>query len=79
MPLMPKPSTVTVLPVPTFFVSKLALVLANVKLSPESMSLVSAAVASVVVSYTLSVAVALITRSFLVMAANVVVLPLVRL
>ena len=76
---MPKPATVTVLPVPTFFVSKLALVLAIVKLSPVSMSLLSVAAAVVVVSYTLSVAVALITRSFLVMAANVVVLPLVRL
>ena len=76
---MPKPLTVTALAVPTFLVSKSALVLLKVTLSPESMSLVSAVVASVVVSYTLSVAVELITRSFFVMAAVVVVLALVRL
>ena len=75
---MLKPTTVTVLPVPTFLVSNVAPVLLKVKLSPESRSLVSAVVASVVVSYTLSVAAELITRSFFVIFAVVVELELLR-
>ena len=75
---MPKPSTVTVLLVPTFLVSKLALTLLKAKLSPDSRSLLSVALAVVKLSYTLLAAVLLITRSFCVMSAVVVALVLVR-
>ena len=51
MPLMDKPATVTVLPVPTFLVSNVALVLAKVTVSPVMMSVeLPVAIAAVVPS-----------------------------
>ena len=72
------PPTVTDFPVPTFLLSKLALVFPIVKTSPDSLSSLKLTAAVVFPSYGLFVAVALTVKLFAVTDAVVVAVTLVN-